>query len=253
MGANRYAWSLGGIPEADIRTTKDGIIVCLHDATPARTTTAPEAVKHLPISEFTYEETRHWDAGVRFSEQFRGERIPTLAELFAEMQGEPERLVYLDLKDVNLEQLGALIDEYGVNKQVIFAHNVQANCQSMKRIAAGVRSLLWIGGSPEQIKQKYAIARESGFAGLDQVQFHIRTNADAKADWPYVLDAAFLRDALAETAAAGVDLELFPFDIDAANIGLLLDIGIRWYATDEPARFLDSVRLWQGRSGSGLA
>lgn len=246
MGANRYAWSLGGIPEADIRTTKDGVIVCLHDETPARTTTAPDSVKNLPISEFSFEETRSWDAGVKFDAKFQGERIPSLEEMFIDMQGKPERLAYLDLKNVDLVQLGRLIDRYGVNEQVIFTHNVQANCQQMKQIATGVKSMLWIGGSPEQIKQKYAQARESGFAGLDQVQFHLKTTGE-RPDWPYALEAAFLQSALAETSAADVDLELLPFQIESECIGLLLDIGIRWFATDEPAKFLQSVRSWTER------
>ena len=39
--AMEYGWSLGGIPEADIRVTADREVVCLHDNTLARTTDAP--------------------------------------------------------------------------------------------------------------------------------------------------------------------------------------------------------------------
>lgn len=246
MAANRYAWSLGGIPEADIRTTKDGVIVCLHDATPARTTTAPESVKDRRISEFDFAETRTWDAGSKFDAKFAGERIPSLEELFVEMRGRPERLVYLDLKDVDLRQLGQLIDRYGVNGQVIFTHNVRANCREMKQIAAGVRSMLWIGGSAERIKETYARqARDSEFAGLDQVQFHLNAGS-AGSEWPYALEPEFLRSALAETSAAGVDLEVLPFRFDERSIHTLLELGIRWFATDEPAKFLQCVHSWPG-------
>ncbi|WP_246132213.1 glycerophosphodiester phosphodiesterase [Paenibacillus hemerocallicola] len=246
MAANRYAWSLGGIPEADIRTTKDGVIVSLHDATPARTTTAPDSVKDRRISEFDFEETKDWDAGIKFDAKFAGEKIPAVEELFAEMKGKPERLVYLDLKDVDLRQLGQLIDRYGVNEQVIFTHNVQANCREMKQIAASVKSMLWIGGSAERIKQTYAQqARDLQFDGLDQVQLHLNANAD-NADWPYAIDREFLKLALAETSAAGVDLEVLPFRFDDRSIHMLLDLGIRWFATDEPARFLQCVHSWPG-------
>jgi glycerophosphoryl diester phosphodiesterase len=244
MGANRYAWALGGIPEADVRTTRDGVIVCLHDATPARTTTAPDAVKDRPISEFTFEETRSWDAGLKFDAKFAGERIPALEDVFAEMQGMPERQIYLDLKQVDLEQLGRLIDRYGVNRQVIFTHNVQDNCVRMKEIAEGVRSMLWIGGAPDRIKQTYSAALDSGFRGLDQVQIHLKPRRE-KDGWPYEIGAEFLRRSLEETRRAGVDLEVLPFTFDQAAIGALLDLGIRWYATDEPARFTDCVRRWR--------
>ncbi|MEF3301701.1 glycerophosphodiester phosphodiesterase [Paenibacillus sp. GYB003] len=247
MGANRYAWSLGGIPEADIRTTRDGVIVCLHDSTPARTTTAPDAVKDRPISDFDFAETAEWDAGVKFDAKFAGERIPSVEQLFADMQGRPERLVYLDLKSVDLEQLGRLIDRYGVNGQVIFTHNVQANCRQMKSIAAGVRSMLWIGGSAERIKRTYAEqARDLRFDGLDQVQLHLNgKRGDPNGDeWPYDLDPEFVKQALAETSDAGVDLEVLPFSFDDRSIHMLLDLGVRWFATDEPARFLSCIRSW---------
>lgn len=252
MAANRYAWSLGGIPEADIRTTRDGVIVTLHDSTPARTTTAPDSVSNRPISEFDYAETAAWDAGVKFDPKFAGERIPSVEQLFADMQGRPERLVYLDLKDVDLTRLGQLIDRYGVNEQVIFTHNVQANCLRMKSIASGVRSMIWIGGSAERIKRTYAEqALGLRFEGLDQVQFHLNGGPGRleSAEWPYDIDREFLAQSLAETRAAGVDLEVLPFAFNERSIGQLLDLGIRWFATDEPARFLSCVRSWQAANG----
>ena len=72
LAAFRYAWGLGGIPEVDICTTKDGVIICLHDATLARTTDAPDAVKDVPVEELTFEEVRKWDAGSWFDPQFKG-------------------------------------------------------------------------------------------------------------------------------------------------------------------------------------
>ncbi|GAA3404943.1 glycerophosphodiester phosphodiesterase [Paenibacillus hodogayensis] len=249
MAANRYAWSLGGIPEADIRTTKDGIIVALHDETPARTTTAPDKVKDRPIAEFDFAEIAEWDAGVKFDPRFGGETIPSLEQLFQDMQGRPERLAYLDLKQVDLSDLGRLIDRYGVNRQVIFTHNEQSNCKQMKRIARDVRSMLWIGGSAERIKRTYAEqARDLGYDGLDQVQLHLngKTADDGDSDWPYAIDRVFLRETLAETAAAGVDLEVLPFEFDERSIHMLLDLGLRWFATDEPARFLQCTRTWSG-------
>ena len=244
MGANRYAWGLGGIPEADIRSTKDGVIICLHDRTLARTTNAPDEIKDVPVSELTFEEIRRWDAGVKFSESFAGEKVPSLEEMFAEMKGNPDRLAYLDLKEVDLRALGELIDRYGVNGQVIFTHKIQDNCRSMKQIARGVRTMQWIGGNPEQIRGTYLQLVENGFDGLDQIQFHLHSDPSG-GDWPYALKAEFLREALAVTKEAGVDFEVLPFAFDEDSIRMLLDIGIRWYATDEPARFLECVKKWQ--------
>ncbi|PYI56242.1 iron-containing alcohol dehydrogenase [Paenibacillus flagellatus] len=252
MAANVHAWTLGGIPEADIRTTRDGVIVCLHDETLARTTDAPDGVKDVPVSELDFAEVRRWDAGTPFDSRFAGERIPSLEEVFEELRGRPERQFYLDLKQVDLDKLGELIDRYGVNRQIIFTHNRQANCKRMKQIAQDVRSMLWIGGSAERILETFREARESGFDGLDQVQLHLNSpqtidwdgrNGD---EWPYAIEPERLREALAAASEAGVDLEVLPFAFDERSIGDLLDLGIRWFATDEPTRFVESVRAWRG-------
>lgn len=248
MAANRYAWGLGGIPEADLRTTRDGVIVCLHDETPARTTDAPDDRKDRPVSELRFEEIRAWDAGVKFNASFRGEKVPSLEEAFAEMRGRPERMMYLDLKQVDLRRLGELIEAYGVNDQVIFTHHVQSNCKQMKALAARVRSMLWIGGSAERIERTFREALHSAFDGLDQVQLHLneRPEGAGAGGWRYALEPEFLRGALQATASHGVDLEVLPFAFDDESLHALLDLGIRWYATDEPSRFVRSVRAWSG-------
>jgi glycerol dehydrogenase-like iron-containing ADH family enzyme/glycerophosphoryl diester phosphodiesterase len=240
MAANRYAWGLGGIPEADIRTTKDGVIICLHDETIARTTTAPNSIARLPVSELTYDEVRKWDAGSKFDPKFAGERIPSLEEALQEMQGYPERVMYLDLKEVDLRRLGELIDRYEVNRQVIFTHNRQENCKRMKQITEGVRTMLWVGGSGEAIKQTFSSALQSGFEGLDQIQLHLKGSVGS-APWPYELEPEFLSYALDATKKAGIDLEVLPFQFNRETMQELLQLGIRWYATDEPARFLECI------------
>jgi len=246
MAANRYAWSLGGIPEADLRTTSDGVIICLHDHTLERTTVAPKEIAAMPVSELTLAQVQAWDAGVKFdAERFAGERVPALAEAFAEMRGRPERMMYLDLKQVDLQQLGLLIDEYEVNGQVIFTHNVQENCRRMKSIAANVRSMLWIGGNAEQIRAKFEAARQTGFDGLDQVQFHLHDAEEPRGAWRYALTPDFLRYALEAAAARGIELEVLPFVFDEPSIHQLLELGIRWFATDEPAKFVSCVESWR--------
>lgn len=246
LAANRYTWKLGGIPEADVRSTRDGVIVCLHDATLARTTNAPDEIKDIPISELDYEQIKGWDAGVKFDQAYAGEKIPLLEEVFQEMQGKPERQVYLDLKELDLQALGRLIDSYGVNEQIIFTHKIQDNCIRMKQIARGVRSMLWIGGNAEQIEGKFDAALDNGFEGLDQVQIHLNDDPQA-GEWPYQIQPEFLKRALAECGQRGVDLEVLPFHFNNEAIHRLLDLGIRWYATDEPARFLAAVNSWPGK------
>src|SRR5690606_12934395 len=62
--------------EIDVRTTKDGALVVLHDATLNRTTNGTGAV-----NERTLAEVRALDAGSWFDPKFAGEKVPTLAEV----------------------------------------------------------------------------------------------------------------------------------------------------------------------------
>ena len=66
--------------EFDVRMTKDGHLVVLHDETVDRTTNGKGE-----ISELTLEEVKRLDAGSWKSEKFRGEKIPTFKEALAVM------------------------------------------------------------------------------------------------------------------------------------------------------------------------
>lgn len=242
-----YAWSLGGIPEADINTTVDGVVVCLHDDTLARTTNAPEPVRNADISTLTFEEIRRHDAGVHFGPAFAGQKVPSLSEALRQLKGHPERQIYLDLKTVDLDKLGAEIQELGVGRQVIFCHNRQENLIRFSHIAPEVRTMLWIGGKPEAIKAAFEKARQSGYEGLNQIQLHLHRDK-TRDGIAYQIDDAFLRYALDETRKAGLDLEVLPFEFDDASLHALLDLGIRWYANDYPKKFADSVRRWNAEA-----
>ena len=63
--------------EFDVKLTADGRIIVLHDPTVNRTTNGLGKISQLP-----YAAVRELDAGAWFSEEFRGECIPTLDEVF---------------------------------------------------------------------------------------------------------------------------------------------------------------------------
>jgi glycerophosphoryl diester phosphodiesterase len=68
--------------ELDVRQTKDGAIVLMHDKTIHRTT----GVKGY-VWDLTLEELRQMEAGSWFGEEFRGEPIPTLEEVIRLVKG----------------------------------------------------------------------------------------------------------------------------------------------------------------------
>ncbi|HOV73619.1 MAG TPA: glycerophosphodiester phosphodiesterase family protein [Candidatus Hydrogenedentes bacterium] len=241
MAAYRHAWTIpGAIPEVDVTVAQDGTMVCIHDDTPGRTTNAPAVFRTKRIGEIPIETLRSWDAGAWFDARFAGEKVPLLTEVFEEMKGRPERQVYLDLKNVSLAKLAALIADYGLRNQIIFVHGDPEMCKGLHVLFPGARTMTWISGKPERIQQRFAELAQTNFAGISQLQFHLPT-LRTEPEIEYALDEAFLREAIAKTRAAGVELQLRPFDFDARALGKLVKLGVRWFVADEPRRFAEAL------------
>ena len=251
----RYGWGLGGIAEFDIRRTADGRIVCLHDPTLRRTTDAPDAIADIPVTELRYEQFAGLDAGGKFSPEFAGARVPLLSEVFAEMAADPGKRAYLDLKNIDLGQLAGMIAGHGLEGRAWVAGPRRPELIELNRLLPSVDTMQWLGGSRAEILAKFRESAAAGFEGLAQVQFHLNDKADPEAraisGWRYDIEPGDLVEAIARCRAAGVDLEVFPWKFDEADILALLDLGIRWFATDEPARFSAAARKWLAAAGPG--
>lgn len=92
LAAFKLAWQQGadGI-EGDFRLTRDGEIVCVHDADTRRT-----AGHAGQVAEATLAELRRLDVGSWKGESWRGARIPTLGEVLATV---PEgKRVFIEIK-----------------------------------------------------------------------------------------------------------------------------------------------------------
>jgi glycerophosphoryl diester phosphodiesterase len=100
--------------EIDVRTTKDGRLVLMHNETVDGTTDGKGAVRDL-----TLEEIKALDAGIRFRPKFKGTRVPTLEEYFAAAKGRIN--TYLDWKDASPEALAdAVIKAGAVDSTVVY-------------------------------------------------------------------------------------------------------------------------------------
>jgi glycerophosphoryl diester phosphodiesterase len=63
--------------ELDAKLSADGIVIVIHDQTLNRTTDGEGNVSNFSINAL-----KELDAGIKFDESFRGEKIPTLSEVF---------------------------------------------------------------------------------------------------------------------------------------------------------------------------
>ncbi|GBC71113.1 Glycerophosphodiester phosphodiesterase [Candidatus Calditenuaceae archaeon HR02] len=68
--------------EVDVRVTRDGVVILMHDETVERTTNGSGRVRDL-----TWSEIRRLDAGSWKGEEFRGEPVPRLDDVLAETAG----------------------------------------------------------------------------------------------------------------------------------------------------------------------
>ena len=106
--------------EIDVRTTKDGQLVILHDATLNRTTNGTG-----PLKEQTLAELKKLSAAQGFDEQFQKEQIPTLAEvcqLLADWNAHHREKtnLYVDCKDVAPASLVEILSKYGLLNDAVF-------------------------------------------------------------------------------------------------------------------------------------
>ncbi|MFN4179863.1 MAG: glycerophosphodiester phosphodiesterase, partial [Armatimonadota bacterium] len=78
--------------ELDVRRTKDGILIVIHDETVDRTTDGKGHVRDL-----TWSEIQKLDAGSWKGSEFAGERIPKLEEALELVSG--QKVVFLEIKE----------------------------------------------------------------------------------------------------------------------------------------------------------
>ena len=236
-----YGWMLGGIPEADVNMTADGVMISLHDPTLQRITDAPSEIATCPVGELTLAEVRRWSVG---GKDYPGQHIPTIAELLEKLRENPARQIIIDYKRVDLELLAGMIRDYGVVRQVTFAFCDPAICGTIKRLLPEITIKQWVGGNAESIKNTFREAEKAGFRGFEQIQLHLNDLAAPRPEWRYQLEPEFLSEALPITRDHGVLLQVLPWNFEREDLHRLLSLGIRSFAVDYPHKFCRLSSEW---------
>ena len=123
--------------EVDVRTTKDGHLVALHDATLDRTTDGTGAVNDLTLAE-----VKKLDAGGWFDAKFRGEKVPTLKEVLALCGNRAD--VLLDLKesgDAFAKSVAGVVNEHGRPARTIVGVRSVAQAKLIRELLPKSRQL----------------------------------------------------------------------------------------------------------------
>jgi len=132
--------------ELDAKLSADGHVVIIHDATVDRTTDRQGRVKDMSLAEL-----RSLDAGGFFAEQYHGEKVPTLEEVF-EALGK-RMFVNVELTNYNtpgdylVESVCMLVEKCGLQKQVLFSSFFASNLSKARGLLPEVpRGLLAFNG-----------------------------------------------------------------------------------------------------------
>ncbi len=134
LAAFQLALNLGadGI-ELDVMLSKDDQLVVIHDSTVNRTTDGSGKVP-----EMTWDQLSKLDAGSKFGEQFMGEHLPTLDEVF-ELVGN-KMLINVELKNYHAplddlaEYVVRLIEKHGLQKTIILSSFNPLNAQKARTL-----------------------------------------------------------------------------------------------------------------------
>lgn len=172
LAAFRLAWEQGadGI-ETDLQLTRGGHVVCIHDPD-----TRKVAGKNLVVRNSTLEELRQLDVGALHDAEYRGERIPALAEMLGTVPS--GKLAYLDLKSGAeiIPPMLAVIQASGLSpEQVVFLAFDEELIRELKERApqykahwlCRVRKGRFFGGlrpSSEGVLKTLRESRADGFA-----------------------------------------------------------------------------------------
>jgi glycerophosphoryl diester phosphodiesterase len=251
LEAFTISWRLGCVPEADVRTTKDGVLVAFHDANFKRLVkdASPELAGQS-VADLTLGELQQLDVGSWKGERFAGRRVPTMSAVFAAMQQDPNRRLYVDIKEADLEKLAAEVGKYEVAKQVILASTKYPLVREWKKRVPDSQTLLWMGGDEAALEKRFEELRATKFADVTQLQIHahLALPADKIArdtPNPFKESDAFLTARGNELRQHGIVYQTLPWGGSTPEIyAKLLDLGFMSFATDHPEVTLAAVKKY---------
>ncbi|MDR2765170.1 MAG: hypothetical protein LBB90_09110 [Tannerella sp.] len=237
MEAFEIAWKMGAVPEADVRTTRDGVIVSFHDGNFARVLPdAPETMKNKGIQDLTCEEVMKLDIGAWRGMQFRGQRVLSLATLVEALKAHPERRVYIDLKNVDLVQLAE--ETESIHSQLIIASSRYDELKRWKEVAPQSHTLCWMGGSETELAERLDRLETERFRFIDQLQIHVHVDGHGTLS----PGEDFLRRTGTRLRKYNILYQTFPWESqDVTVFRRLMDLGVASFATDYPEITLQAI------------
>lgn len=212
LAAIRRAVEVGATAvEVDVRTSQDGKLFILHDATLDRTTNGKG-----PAGDLTLAQLQQLDAGSWFGRDYRGEQIPSLKEVAIACRGKVDLL--LDLKEQG--------DEY--DRQVM---DVVRKHGDPAKTVVGVRSLAQAKRFRELLPKSRQLAL---IPSVDAIEDFAKAGADTIRLWPRWLESS--DQPVLRVRAAGKRLHLNGTRGEMKETRSLLNFQPDSLSSDDPAK-----------------
>jgi glycerophosphoryl diester phosphodiesterase len=204
--------------EIDVRTTKDGALVIMHDSTVDRTTTG-----HGPVRNLTLAEIRPLKVKNRFGPKFEGEKVPTLDEVLEVSHGKVN--IYLDHKDADTEEVLRHLRKYGMEKSVL-VYNGPEELVAWKRVAPAIPVMPSL---PDEYRRPGGITDFEKACPAEALDGHLR-------EWT--------RELVEQAHAAGVKVyvDIMGPEDNPAGYARAIEMGVDGIQTDTPDRLMTFLR-----------
>lgn len=228
LAAFRLAWQQGadGI-EADFRLTRDGRVVCLHDATTGRT-----AGVDICVAEASLEELQRLDLGAWKGTRWQGERIVTLEEVLARVPNGKMILIELKSGPEIIEPLRRILTRADVPAEQLrlLAFDAQLAAHLKKRLP-GIRVCLNVDYCWSLRTRSWSPSRADVLATLEQ------SGADGLSSRAHaLLDVQFV----AELRRCGKEIHVWTVD-SARTAGHYRGLGVDSIITNRPGWLRDRL------------
>ncbi|WP_020470737.1 glycerophosphodiester phosphodiesterase [Zavarzinella formosa] len=200
--------------EFDIYLTKDGKIVVIHDADTKRT-----AGVAMPVAKSQFDELRKLDIGTWKNAKYAGEKIPTLAEMFATVS--PGKKVFVEVKcgpEIVPEMVKVMADSKLKPEQMpVISFNADVIAATKKaRPDVPAYWLVTLNKKTQTVESLIAKAKEIHADGLD-------LSASALLDKPFA-------DAIKKAG-----LKLYVWTVDDPKVAKrMAEIGVDGITTNRP-------------------
>jgi glycerophosphoryl diester phosphodiesterase len=229
LAAFEQAWTLGADAiEGDFRLSRDGHIVCIHDADTQRVT----GTRHV-VAETDLEQLRALEVGSWFGAAWRGARIPTLDEVLATIT--PGRSLFVEVK-CGPELIPPLLEAIGcvglAAEQIVVISFHAEVIRALKQQARGYKAC-WLASCRRDARGRFQPDSDRVLHTLEQC------GADGFGAHGRLDDAAFIH----AIQQAGYEFHAWTVN-DPERACWFRDLGVRSLTTDYPDRLRAALVGW---------